>query len=158
MEHSMKNVGYFLVPILAGFLVGYLSSLVQSEAIMTWYPSLVKPSLTPPNSVFPIAWSTIYILSGASLGLVLRTADIRKPTLIVLFIIQLALNFLWCLVFFNMRNPVGGMAIIVVLLIVLLAYVALAWRVTKWSAWLFLPYIAWVCFATYLNAYIWMNN
>ncbi len=154
----MKNIGYFVVPILAGFFVGYLSSQVQADAIISWYPTLNKPSLTPPNSIFPLAWSVIYILSGISLGLVLRTTDLRKPTLIVLFAIQLILNFLWCLIFFNMRNPYGGMAIIVLLLAILLAYTALAWRVNKASAWLYLPYIVWVSFATYLNGYIWLNN
>jgi Tryptophan-rich sensory protein (mitochondrial benzodiazepine receptor homolog) len=154
----MKRIGYFLGPILIGFLVGYFAGMVQSEAIANWYPSLKKPSLTPPNSLFPVAWGIIYILSGISLGFILRTVNMRKSTLVALFAIQLFLNFLWCLVFFGMKNPAGGMVIIVLLLIDLLTYAAFAWCVNKWSTWLFAPYILWVCFATYLNAYIWMYN
>ncbi len=154
----MKKAAAFIVPILLCFLVGYLSSLVQAEAVAEWYPTLNKPSLTPPSIVFPIAWNTLYVLMGISVGLVILSRHRDKRLAITLFAVQLILTFVWCLVFFNMRNPAGGLIVILGLLAVILAYTMVVRHIHVWSAILFIPYILWVLFATYLNGYIWHNN
>ncbi len=154
----MKKAAAFIVPILVCFLVGYLSSLVQAESVAEWYPTLNKPSLTPPSIAFPIAWNTLYVLMGISVGLVILSRHRDKRLAITLFAVQLLLTFVWCLVFFNMRNPAGGLIVILGLLAVILAYTMVARHIHVWSAILFIPYILWVLFATYLNGYIWHNN
>ncbi|MCD8352212.1 MAG: tryptophan-rich sensory protein [Planctomycetaceae bacterium] len=147
----------FAVPILLGFVVGFLASQVQAEAIATWYPTLVKPELTPPSSVFPIAWGIIYILSGISLGLAWPVRETRGAVA-GLWLLQLVLNFVWCFVFFRLRHPAGGLAVIVALLAVVLLYTWTAWKANKAAGLLYIPYILWVGFATYLNAFIHSHN
>ncbi|MCC8108196.1 MAG: tryptophan-rich sensory protein [Planctomycetes bacterium] len=154
----MKKAAAFIVPIVICLLVGYLSSLVQAESVAEWYPTLNKPLLTPPSMVFPIAWNILYILMGISVGLVILSRHREKRMAITLFVVQLLLTFVWCLVFFTMRNPAGGLIVILGLLAVLLAYAMIARHINIWSAILFIPYILWVLFATYLNGYIWHNN
>ncbi len=154
----MRTIILFAVCIAVCYLVGFASAAVQADAISQWYPTLNKPALTPPNIVFPIAWNILYFLMGISLGLVVQTHHPRKPALIALFAAQLALTFVWCLVFFAWRNPAAGLAVIVLLLLIVIAYTIMAWPVRRAAALLFIPYILWVAFATYLNAYIWMNN
>ncbi|MCC8166771.1 MAG: tryptophan-rich sensory protein [Planctomycetes bacterium] len=154
----MKKAAAFIVPILACLLVGYLSSLVQAESVAEWYPTLNKPSLTPPSIVFPIAWNTLYILMGISVGLVILSRHRDKRLAITLFVVQLLLTFVWCLVFFTMWNSAGGLIVILGLLAVILAYTMIARHINLWSAILFIPYILWVIFTTYLNGYIWHNN
>lgn len=154
----MKKAIVFIGPIFAGFLVGFLGSLVQASSIAEWYPFLEKPALTPANSVFPVAWGVLYVLAGLSMGFILLRDAKYKRTLVTLFAAQLLLNFLWCLVFFGWRNPAAGLVIIVALLAILLVYAILAWSDARWSALLIIPYILWVAFATYLNAYIWLHN
>ena len=154
----MKKSGIFVGPILVCFFVGYASALVQSAAIAEWYPFLNKPALTPPNFVFPLAWGILYILMGLSLGCIVQTSSRPRGKVVVLFAIQLALTFLWCLGFFALRSPAAGFLIIVLLLSVLILYAIRAWPVNKWSTVLFVPYILWVSFAAYLNAYILLYN
>ncbi len=147
----------FAVPILLGFLVGFLASQVQAEAIAEWYPTLIKPALTPSSSVFPIAWGIIYVLSGISLGLAWPVRETRGAVA-GLWLLQLVLNFVWCFVFFRLRAPAGGLAVIVALLAVILLYTVTAWKANKAAGLLYIPYIVWVGFATYLNGFIYANN
>ena len=108
--------------------------------------------------VFPIAWSILYLCMGISIGLILLTNSRRKSTLIGLFVVQLVLNFLWSFLFFYMRNPFWGLIDIILLDILLIIYAVKSYPVKKWSSILFMPYILWVLFATYLNAYIFLHN
>jgi tryptophan-rich sensory protein len=57
----MKRLSLYLLPIILCFIIGWLSMIIQSDALIEWYPQLDKPSITPPNSLFPIAWGIIYI-------------------------------------------------------------------------------------------------
>lgn len=138
-------------------LVGFISSQFQTDALTDWYPSLNKPSLTPPDIMFPIAWSIIYIAMGVSIGLI--TLDKNSQLLLLaIFSLQLLVNFLWSIGFFYLQNPLWGFIDIIVLIILILFYILIAWPVNKWSAILFIPYLLWVLFAAYLNGYILINN
>ena len=64
----MKKIAAYLIPVLACFAVGISASFFQASSIAEWYPTLTKPTLTPPNIVFPIAWSVLYLCMGLSLG------------------------------------------------------------------------------------------
>ncbi|MEE1298308.1 MAG: TspO/MBR family protein [Muribaculaceae bacterium] len=154
----MKRFLWILLAIAICFAVGYTARVFQADSLAEWYPLLEKPGLTPPDSVFPIAWGIIYVCMGISIGLISNELGFRRNPLISLFVMQLALNFLWSISFFYMMNPMLGFINILLLDIVVLMYTFNACKVNRLSAWLFLPYILWLAFATYLNGYIYMYN
>lgn len=154
----MKKKLQIIIPILVCFLVGFISSRFQESAITNWYPNLDKSDLTPPNIVFPIVWSVLYLFMGISVGLILNINHRRRKTLIRVFILQLLLNFLWSISFFYFQSPMAGIVIIVLLEIAIIYYTLRVYPVHKISALLFIPYVLWVSFATYLNFYILLYN
>ena len=111
----MKKIIPILIAILICFGVGCTASYFQSEAILNWYPTLDKPSLTPPDMAFPIAWSLIYLCMGISIGLIWHMWTIRRQMIIRLFGFQLLFNFTWSIFFFYLRSPLLGFANILVL-------------------------------------------
>lgn len=154
----MKKVIYILIPILVCFLVGLTASHFQAESIKTWYPLLDKPALTPPNIVFPIAWGIIYLCMGISLGVIFLTKSTEKAFLTKVFILQLFLNFIWSILFFYYQSPLLGFVDIILLDITVAWYIISSYPVSKTGSLLFLPYLLWLCFASYLNGYILFNN
>lgn len=146
------------VAVLISFAVGLTASCFQSESLIQWYPILQKSPYTPPNVVFPVVWSILYLLMGVSVGLVAGTAHTAKRMAISIFVVQLAVNFLWSILFFYMRNPLWGLIDIAVLDILVLLYMACSYRVHRVAAYLFVPYMVWLVMATYLNGYIFMHN
>ena len=97
---------------------------------------------------------------GISLGAVLAREELlqARSALVWLWLAQLAANFLWSVLFFDLRNPTAGLIDIALLDMLVFAYVVVSWRLCRPAAWLFVPYLLWLLFATYLNAYIWAFN
>ena len=87
---------------------------MQSDALRLWYPTLEKSSLTPPNAVFPLVWTLLYILTGLSMGLVLLADDRRKYKVLLLFAFQLGLDSLWCYLFFICQSTGGALLCLIV--------------------------------------------
>lgn len=154
----MKRLFWILFAIAICIGVGYTARLFQTETLLTWYPLLNKSSLTPPDYVFPIAWGIIYVCMGLSVGLLHPYTGWRKGELIVLFAIQLVLNFLWSFTFFYLQSPLLGLVNILALAWVVVMYMVRSFMVKKVSSILFVPYVLWLTFATYLNAYIYVAN
>lgn len=154
----MKKALYLIVPVVICLLTGFAGSLLQREAIETWYPYLAKPTLTPADTLFPIAWSILYVCMGISVGLVLLTDSPRRKPLAGLFCTQLLLNFMWTFLFFYLRNPLAGLVDILLLDLLVFLYAFGSYPVKKASSVLFWPYLAWILFATYLNGYIYLYN
>lgn len=154
----MKKTIAIIVPVLICFLIGLTASYFQSEAIETWYPFLDKPLLTPPNYVFPIAWSLIYLCIGISVGIVYLSNSAKKHALIELFCVQLLLNFAWSIFFFYLQNPLLGFIDILILDVCVTIYAIKSYPARKVSSILFWPYLIWIYFATYLNGYILLHN
>lgn len=154
----MKNLISIVSWVFLCLLLGYISNMFQGDAIAEWYPSLLHSPLSPPAWVFPVAWTLLYVLMGISVGLLYGIRSIYTGFLYTLFIIQLFFNFMWSLLFFYMRNPTLGFVDIILLDIFVVIYFAGAYVVNRISAWLFVPYIIWLAFATYLNGYIMMHN
>ncbi|MCC8187300.1 MAG: tryptophan-rich sensory protein [Bacteroides sp.] len=154
----MKKTLGILIPIAICFVWGGIASHFQTDSVHNWYPFLEKPPLDPPNSIFPIAWSILYVCMGVSIGLVINSDSNRKKFLILLFSIQLLLNFAWSFFFFVYKNPLLGAIDILLLEGVIIYYACKVYPVSRVSAWLFVPYILWVAFATYLNIYILIHN
>ncbi|MDI9256487.1 MULTISPECIES: TspO/MBR family protein [Flavobacterium] len=141
--------------------VGYLSGMVTRESIATWYPTLVKPVFNPPNAVFAPVWTVLYLMMGIAGGMIwnrIETEETAVKKAFLFFITQLALNALWSFLFFGMQNPL--LALIEIVLLWLLIYETYHQfrKIDKTAGMLLIPYLAWVSFATVLNASIWWLN
>lgn len=154
----MKRVLYIFIAVFICLGIGYTANLFQAESINSWYPILIKSSLTPPNYVFPIVWTILYLCMGISIGLIWNRAKANKLKLNWIFIIQLFLNFTWSIIFFYMQNPFWGFLNILLLDIFVILYIILSYKVNKLSSILFIPYLLWLILATYLNAFIILYN
>jgi benzodiazapine receptor len=139
---------------------GFLGSLVTTPSIATWYKNIAKPSFNPPNAVFGPVWITLYLMMSISLFLVWRQWGATKgvrPALIIFFV-QLALNTLWSILFFGLRQPGWAFLEIVILWLFILLTLLLFWRLSRAAGILLLPYLLWVSFASVLNFAIWRLN
>jgi len=157
----MQKIIRIAVVLTTCLLVGYFSGMVTRDSITTWYPTLVKPSFNPPNWVFAPAWTILYIMMGVAGGMVWNRLEqdpenVKKA--FTFFIIQLALNAAWSVIFFYFHNPF--LALIEVILFWLLIFETHIQfkKIDKTAGLLFIPYLAWVSFATVLNASIWWLN
>lgn len=121
-----------------------------------WYASLQKPFFNPPPWVFGPAWTFLYIL----IGIAGARVWLRSPasSAMQIWFAQLVLNLAWSPVFFGMQSPLLGLIVVVSMLAAILAFIWSARRVDRAAALLFLPYAAWVSFATLLNFSILILN
>lgn len=149
-----------VVAVLLPLAVGGLGSLATFGAVREWYPTLVRPSFAPPTWVFGPVWTALYLMMGLACWLVWRHGIARPEvrSALVLYGVQLVFNLAWSWLFFGLRQPLLALLDIGILL----ALVALtAFRfdaVSRAAAGLMLPYLAWVTFATVLNAGFWWLN
>ncbi|MFA6422641.1 MAG: TspO/MBR family protein [Candidatus Buchananbacteria bacterium] len=150
----------FIVSIAIPLLVGFVGSLVTIPSIDSWYQLLNKPSFNPPNWIFSPVWTALFILMGISLFIIWinKNNSKAKRIFVGLFIIQLILNFLWSFIFFGWHSPFWALMEIILLLISIIALIISAGKISKASAWLLVPYLLWVGFATFLTFNIWMLN
>lgn len=155
----MKRLTACILLTVACFAVGGLSSLLQSSALDEWYPFLDKSPLTPPALAFPIVWSLLYLCIGISGGLVVTSGSPSRHRTMRLWTAQLAFNFAWSVLFFTFRNPLLGLLDIVTLDVLVALYLVRTFRHRERAAgWLFVPYLAWILFATYLNGHVLVAN
>lgn len=149
-----------LVSSLAITLVtGALAGIATANAIDTWYATLNKPSFNPPNWLFAPVWTILYILMGIALYIIwnLPQSTARK-TAMILFFVQLTLNFLWSFIFFNMHQTGWALVDIGAMLVAIVACIYFFEPLSVRAALLLVPYVAWVGFASVLNYSIWMLN
>jgi len=137
--------------------VGFIGTVPTARAIPTWYRTLDKPQWNPPDAVFGPVWTTLYLLMGIALVVVRRAGeDTRRAQLV--FGLQLALNTAWSFVFFGNRDPRRALVVIVLLWSAILVTIVEFGRIRLAAAVLLAPYIAWVSFASVLNAEIVRRN
>jgi benzodiazapine receptor len=157
----MNRFTKILIMVVTCVGVGYLSSIVTRDSVDTWYTTINKPSFNPPDWVFAPVWSTLYVMMGVAAGLVWGRIEIQRETVrkgLTFFWIQLGLNALWSYLFFGLHNPLLALIEIVILWLMIYETFVQFNKVYKLSAYLLLPYLAWVTFATVLNASIWWLN
>jgi benzodiazapine receptor len=135
-------------------VVALLGSVVTLPKIPTWYAGLAKPSFTPPNAVFGPVWTILYVMMAVAVWRITFEAGRERTRAVVLFAIQLGLNALWSPVFFGLEAPKLGLAVICALLVSLAITMSAFLRIDRLAAFLLAPYLAWVCYATALNAAI----
>lgn len=145
--------------ILVTELVGAAAGFLSREGTELYQQSILKPAFSPPGWVFPVVWSILYLLMGiAAARIALSSENPAKRSALRIYVIQLAVNFLWPLIFFNLQ-AFGAAFLWLVLLWALIVWMVLSFReIDKAAAWLVLPYLLWVAFAGYLNFGVWMLN
>lgn len=124
-----------------------------------WYASLNKPAWSPPGWLFGPVWTALYTMMGVSAWMVWRRggfAEQRRP--LNLFLVQLALNAIWTPLFFGLRMPGLAFAEILLLWVAIAFTIAAFGRAHRPAAWLLVPYLAWVSFASVLNGTLWLMN
>jgi tryptophan-rich sensory protein len=152
------------LPALAGFIgvaeaTGGVGAIATAQGLQGWYQRLDKPAWTPPSMVFGPVWTSLYALMGTSAWLVWQERHRPEARVALgLWGAQLALNGAWSPLFFGARRPDVALADIGALDLTVAAYALAAGRVSKPAAWLVLPYLAWIGYATALNASIWRRN
>ena len=140
-------------------LVAAIASLGALFPPGAWYAGLAKPGFNPPNWVFGPAWTTLYLMIATATWLLWRApAGPARRRALGLNAAQLVLNAAWTPLFFGLQAPGLALVGIVLLWLAIACTIVAAWRVSRPAAWLLVPYLAWVSFASVLNAAIWWLN
>ncbi|WP_431294630.1 TspO/MBR family protein [Pedobacter sp. P26] len=150
----------FIINIAITLGVGALGGWATAQSVKTWYPTLNKPSFNPPNWLFAPVWTTLYILIGIAAYLVWIKRDkiVHFPRTVAIYLIQLILNLGWSFIFFYLHEIGFALAEIILLLIIIIINAAIFYKINKWAGLIFIPYIFWVTFASFLTYNIFMLN
>lgn len=134
-------------------LLGFASGrMVPSGSDNLWYAALAKPALTPPGWVFPVAWTTLYILLGLAVALIADARGARgRGVALGLFALQFAGNLAWTPLFFGAHKVVAALVLIALILVLTIATTFAFARIRKAAAWLLVPYMVWLSFAAMLT-------
>ena len=157
---NMNTIGKLLLCMVLPIAVGGFSAyLTSGETNGEWFSTLVKPFFNPPGYLFGPVWTTLYLLMGIGVFLVWNTpkTSLRQHALLI-FIVQLFFNFWWSILFFSLHQ--SFIAIIDILIMwILIAYMITVFKKIKpIAAYLQIPYLLWVSFATVLNISLWYLN
>lgn len=137
---------------------GIIGSLTKPE-ISTWYSTLNRSTLTPPNYVFPVAWTILYGMIAACGWLIWRSQVFPKLSIIkTLYVAQLILNWSWTPIFFHYHLTGLSLVVLVTMDILVATIILLTYQKMRPVSLLMVPYLSWILFATYLNFYIWWCN
>lgn len=150
-----------LKPLLASLVIslgmGGLSALLTQNA-MEQYGGLRQPPLSPPGWLFPAVWFVLFVLMGVAAYLVWMRDSTGRNGALILYGAQLVFNFFWTLIFFNLQNYALAFFWLLALWLLILLTTLQFFKETTAAGWLLVPYLAWVAFAGYLNAGVWLLN
>jgi tryptophan-rich sensory protein len=145
--------------ILIPLLIGGISGFATAAGINSWYIELHKPSFNPPNYLFGPVWSILYILMGISLYQIIQSQKSElKTRSLILFCIQLFLNFSWSFLFFRFHLLDLSFIEIMMMWLSIAAMIYTFHKINKTASYLQIPYLMWVSFASVLNGAIWFLN
>ncbi len=156
----VKSWPALLISLVIPQFAGLIGSFFTMPQIYSWYSTLVKPSFNPPNWVFGPVWTLLYILMGISFYLVWQSeaAQKIKSKAMTIFIGQLILSIFWSIFFFGLHSPGLALIEIVILWLGIIWTIEVFRHINKKAAYLLIPYILWVSFASVLNFAIWYLN
>lgn len=153
----LKKLKPYLISVLIAIGVGLLASFLTKDS-MDIYTMINKPSLSPPAGLFPVVWTILYILMGISSAMVYNKGGAGTEKALGVYASQLILNFLWSIVFFNLRSFTVAFIILIALWILIAVMIYKFSKIRPVAAYLQIPYLLWVTFAGYLNLMIVMLN
>lgn len=159
MKTSKQILGFIII-LLITYAAAALGSIGMGNSIVEWYPSLNAPSFKPPNWLFGPVWSFLYTCMAIAAFLVWRKGwnSLGVKVALSLYGVQLILNSLWSIIFFNWHLLGFALFEIIVLLITIILTFLNFRRIDTWAGILFIPYILWVSFASVLNGAFWYLN
>lgn len=150
LRASFLRWALVLVP--AVVLAGLASGVLGSTATSAWFEGLVKPAINPPSYLFGIVWPILYVMMGLALTLIVTARGAPgRGAAIAAFVVQLALNLAWSPLFFGAHQVTAALWLLFAIDLAVIATIVLFWKVRPPAAWLLVPYLAWVLFATALN-------
>jgi tryptophan-rich sensory protein len=152
MTQYLKLAIWIIVFLAISFGIGQ----VTQGGMQDWYQNLEKPSFNPPNYIFPIVWSILYVMIAVA-GWNMWRVGASKP-LKIIFSVYMLMNWLWTPIFFGLHQITMGLVWIVALSLVNLIFIIKAWRSVRLSALLMIPLLAWTSFASLLSYFIWALN
>jgi len=149
----------YVLFVLLAEAVGGLSALLTKDGMELYRTAIEKPPLSPPGIVFPVVWAILYLLMGIGAARIWLTPQSRDRTQsLILFFVQLAFNFVWSILFFELE-AFGFAFVWLAALWALIIWMTLSFReLDRPAAWMQAPYILWVLFAGYLNYGVWLLN
>ena len=154
---TLKKYKPYLKSIVLPWAVGAVSAFITMKG-MPYYEMQKKPSFTPPNIVFPIVWTIIYTLMGISAAKVNMSSDPKKKEALKTYYLQLAVNFLWSVLFFGLHNYFLAFLCLLLLIILIINMIKEFAQIELNAAKLQIPYLIWCCFAAILNFSVWWLN
>lgn len=143
----------FTLPLAVGGLAAGLTM-----GSMSQYAALVQPPFAPPAWIFPIAWTILYVLMGWASLRVRQSGSPERSNALALYYTQLAVNFVWPLLFFRVGLYGTAFWWLILLLALVLVTARAFYRIDKQAGWLLVPYLVWLVYAAYLNAGVWFLN
>ena len=158
---SLKDIGALVVLVAIALVAGRIGSFATTPNIPTWYAGLEKPWFNPPNLVFPIVWTILFVLMGIAAWLAWRAPERRagdRARAMAAYLVQLVVNVGWSFAFFGAQSPLAGLVVVVLLFAAVAVTIVTFRRLSRVAALLLAPYLAWVGFATLLNAAILVLN
>lgn len=138
-------------------LIGGLSALFTMSS-MNLYETINTPPLSPPGWIFPIVWSILFILMGIASYIIWESKSPNSKTAFIVYAAQLIVNFMWSIVFFNIRAYSFAVVVIIALIILICLNIFYFSKIKGSAGLLLIPYLLWVAFATYLNIAIAILN
>ena len=160
----VRPSGWRSLLVLVGFvgiclMVGAIGAMLTAGSVDTWYRTLVKPSFTPPDSVFGPVWTALYMIMGVAAWRIWQVAGFFHGRVALrLFGTQLMLNLLWSFLFFVLQSPAAAFFEILLLIAGIVATIVAFRQHDKWAELAMVPYLMWVLFAAVLNGTIWYLN
>lgn len=155
-----KKIKPYIISVAIALGVGALAALLTRES-MNIYEEINTPPLSPPGFLFPVVWTVLYILMGISSARVYvkgKEDGVSVSSALRVYALQLAVNFFWSLIFFNMRAFLFAFIWLLFLWVLIIIMIRKFYEIDKPSAYLQIPYFLWVTFAAYLNLAIFLLN
>ncbi len=149
-----------VISILIAQSAGLIGTIFTASSIPNWYAGLNKPGFNPPGWLFGPAWILLYTLMGIAAFLIWQKWAVSPlaRTAVIIYLVHLAFNALWTVIFFGLKNPGLAFFEIIILWAMILVLIVIFFMIDKRAAYLMIPYILWVSFAAVLNFSIWRLN
>lgn len=155
----LKKLKPYIISVIIALAVGGVSALLTKNN-MNIFEKINMPPLSPPSVVFPIVWAVLYILMGISSAIIYKNGTDREEvqSALKVYALQLAVNFFWSLIFFNMQAYLFAFIWLILLWVLVIAMIVKFKKISPAAAWLQIPYLLWVTFAGYLSLIIYLLN
>lgn len=145
----MNSFIKLIISLMTTFSIGFISSIFTKNSVGSWYKTIEKSILNPPDWIFAPVWTILYFLIAVAFFLVWKK-NINKK-IVVIYSIQLFFNFTWSILFFYLQNPLLALINILILICFIILNIKVFYPVSRFAAYLLIPYLLWVSFATFLN-------